>query len=170
VIGFVRTNSIKNKHFEFIPIDLSKTEKAMECRFIQILDAESIPLVNNFGMIGHVEHIGNILNLSILDIFNVNMISPAILINNFVKSYQQIACKKLVISIISGAARIAIELWSTYCAGKAALDMYSSVAQLDRDTIKPLFPIKFFAVAPGILDTQMQAEIRRVSPVSFGDV
>jgi benzil reductase ((S)-benzoin forming) len=170
IIGFSRTNSIKHERFEFIPIDLSKPEKAMEFRFIQILDAESITLVNNSGTIGHIEHVGKISNQSILDSFNVNIVSPAILINNFVRSYQQFASKKTVICLSSGAARYAIESWSSYCAGKAALDMYSSVAQLDQDRIKPLFPVRFFAVAPGVVDTKMQEEIRQVSADSFGDV
>jgi benzil reductase ((S)-benzoin forming) len=170
VIGFSRTNSIKHEHFEFIPIDLSDTAKAMQFSFIDIIDAESITLINNSGMIGQVDHMGKIDNLSITKTFNVNVVSPAILINNFINAYQNISCKKLVINISSGAARNPIESWGAYCSSKAALDMYTSVAQLEQNVLDPPSPVKFFSVAPGIVDTQMQDQIRNVSHDSFGEV
>ena len=170
VIGFSRTNSVKHKHFEFIPIDLSDTAKAMQFSFIDIIDADSITLINNSGMIGQVDHMGKIENNSLIETFNVNVISPAILINNFIIAYQNISCKKLVINISSGAARNPIESWGAYCASKAALDMYTSVAQLEQDVLDLSSPVKFFSIAPGIVDTQMQDQIRNVSHDSFGEV
>jgi benzil reductase ((S)-benzoin forming) len=170
VIGFSRTNTIKHEHFEFIPIDLSDTAKAMQFSFIDIIDADSITLINNSGMIGQVDHMGKIDNQSITETFNVNVVSPAILINNFIKAYQKVSCKKLIINISSGAARNPIESWGAYCASKAALDMYTSVAQLEQNVLDPSSPVKFFSIAPGIVDTQMQDQIRNVSHDSFGEV
>jgi len=170
VIGFSRTNSIKNERYEFIPVDLSIPDNAINFRFIPIIDAESITLVNNSGILGHVEHIGNLNNQSIIESFNVNVVSPAILMNNFVKAYQNNSCRRMVVNISSGAARRAIGSWSIYCSGKSALDMYSSVAKIDQDIVKPASPIRFFSVAPGIVDTQMQKEIRGIDSNSFSEV
>lgn len=170
VIGFSRTNSIKHKHFEFIEIDLTKPEKVMDFRFINIIDAESISLINNAGMIGHVEHVGLIDNNSIVDVFNININAPAILMNNFIKAYQDVPCRKLVINISSGVSKYPMESWSAYCSSKSALDMFTSVASLEQRILNPEFPIVLFSVAPGIVDTKMQDEIRNVDKSSFSGV
>ncbi len=170
VIGFSRTNSIKHERFEFIPIDLLHPDEAKHFRFIKIIDAESICLINNSGMIGSVEHLGKCDNQSIIDTFMVNTISPAILTNNFINAYHDFSCKKVIVNISSGAARYPIESWSTYCSSKSALDMFSTVGQLEQDLIKSKYPYKFFSVAPGIVDTKMQDEIRDVNETSFSDV
>jgi benzil reductase ((S)-benzoin forming) len=170
VIGFARTNSIKHERFEFIEVDLTIPENAIKFRFIPIIDADSISLINNSGMIGHIDHIGQIDNQSLIDTFNLNAISPAILINNFVKAYQSFKCKKLIINISSGAARYPIESWSAYCASKSSLDMIASVGKLEQNLPGATSNFKFFSVAPGIVDTQMQDEIRNASQFSFGEV
>lgn len=170
VIGFSRTNSIKHVHFEFIKIDLTKPEQVNDFRFINIIDAEHIVLINNAGMIGLVEHVGKLDNQSIINVFNINAIAPAILTNNFVKAYKAFCGKKIVLNISSGASRHAIESWSAYCASKAALDMFTSVSGFEQGLLYSDNPVRFISVAPGIVDTKMQDEIREVNKNSFNDV
>jgi len=170
VIGFARSNSIRHKHFEFIEIDLIRPEKVMEFRFIPIMDAERITLVNNAGMIGQVEHVGLIDNQSITDVFHLNLNSPTILMNNFVKAYQTFPCPKVVLNISSGASKMPVESWGAYCASKSALDMFTSVSALEQEKMMQNYPVRFFSIAPGIVDTMMQDEIRKIDRVSFSEV
>ena len=65
--------------------------------------------------------------------------------------------------ISSGASLRPIGSWSAYCVAKAGLDMWSRcVAEEGRDS-----NISSVSVAPGIVDTGMQAEIRGTSPEDF---
>ncbi len=75
---------------------------------------------------------------------------------------------KSIINISSGAGRHPIESWSTYCASKAALDMFSNVLNNEQEITNDGF--KVFSVAPGIIDTKMQDEIRTANFNDFNGV
>ena len=170
VIGLSRNNKIKHKHFEFIKIDLSEFNSTEEFQFIDIHDADKIILINNAGILGNVKHIGNTDNFSIYQTLMVNTISPAILTNNFIKAYQKVDAEKIILNISSGAGRHAIESWGAYCASKAALDMFSQVVSVEQSLTTKTNPIKIFSVAPGIIDTQMQDQIRKTNKNDFSMV
>ncbi|MGE8488716.1 MAG: SDR family NAD(P)-dependent oxidoreductase, partial [Paraburkholderia nemoris] len=57
--------------------------------------------------------------------------------------------------ISSGAARNAYPGWSIYCATKAALDHHARAVALDANRA-----LRICSLAPGVIDTNMQAEIR----------
>jgi benzil reductase ((S)-benzoin forming) len=123
-------------------------------------------LINNAGWIGEISHIGKLSNQSISHIFEVNTIAPAILMNAFVKVYGKMkGAKRIVINVSSGAATKAIDGWSGYSASKAALNMLTQTAQIEAELDQS--GIKFFAVAPGVVDTEMQQEIRNASSDDF---
>jgi NAD(P)-dependent dehydrogenase (short-subunit alcohol dehydrogenase family) len=69
----------------------------------------------------------------------------------------------VLLNVSSGAARNAYAGWSAYCAGKAAVDrMSESIALEETDA-----GLRVHAVAPGIIDTDMQAMIRSSTPEEF---
>ena len=65
--------------------------------------------------------------------------------------------------ISSGAALRPIPSWSAYCVAKAGVEMWVRCAAVD------LAPrgITVIAAGPGVVDTQMQAEIRAANPEEF---
>lgn len=68
-----------------------------------------------------------------------------------------------VTTISSGASLRPVESWSAYCVSKAGLDMWTRcLAAESKDK-----NISAIAVAPGIVDTGMQLDIRSVSPELF---
>ena len=69
---------------------------------------------------------------------------------------QIVSCGLDWFNISSGAANSAIASWSTYCATKAALDKLTNVIAEEKHA-----NLTVFSVHPGIVDTQMQAEIRK---------
>lgn len=69
----------------------------------------------------------------------------------------------VLLNISSGAARNAYAGWSAYCAGKAAVDRMSESIALEEAGSG----LRVHAVAPGIIDTDMQAMIRDCSPEQF---
>jgi NAD(P)-dependent dehydrogenase (short-subunit alcohol dehydrogenase family) len=72
----------------------------------------------------------------------------------------------VLINISSGAAQNAYAGWSAYCAGKAAVDRMSESIALE----EAAHGIRVHAVAPGIIDTDMQSMIRQCSSEQFPKV
>lgn len=132
-------------------------------------DFEKVILINNAGWIGEIAHLGKLSNESLRQIFEVNTIAPAVLMNEFVKRYGKLqGVKRIVINISSGASSKAIDGWSGYSASKAALNMLTQAAQTESDIDQTV--IRFFAVAPGVVDTEMQQNIRNASLDGFSSL
>jgi NAD(P)-dependent dehydrogenase (short-subunit alcohol dehydrogenase family) len=72
------------------------------------------------------------------------------------------AAERRVLQVSSGAGRNARAGWSVYCSTKAAVDHHARCVALDAP---PRFRIS--SVAPGVIDTEMQAEIRATTDERF---
>ena len=153
VFGYSRTNQIENKNFTFTKIDLSNIEEVQKLRFPDIDVASDFLLVNNAATIGSILPIHKKTNEEILREYNLNIISPTLLSRKFINNY---ANKRLLINISSGAANNPIPSWSTYCATKSGLDMLTKVIHKEKHE-----NLKIFSIHPGVVNTNMQEEIRK---------
>lgn len=72
----------------------------------------------------------------------------------------------VLVNVTSGASTRPYAGWATYCASKAAVDQLSEVLALEERRNE----LRVHAVAPGIVDTDMQAAIRASSPERFPEV
>ncbi|RPH32949.1 MAG: SDR family NAD(P)-dependent oxidoreductase [Bacteroidales bacterium] len=165
VYGFSRTCSIENPNYKHVTIDLSNIEEVLSITLKNHPGAYKVVLINNAGIIGDVKPIGKQSNESIVNVFNLNTICPAILSNKFIQAYKGEDVSMVIINISSGAARRPIESWATYCASKAAIDMFSQVQQAENGYDSK--NLKIFSIAPGIVDTNMQEQIRTTKPQDF---
>ncbi len=71
-----------------------------------------------------------------------------------------------LVNLSSGAATSPRRGWAVYCASKAAVEMLTEVVGLEERSSGLLA----YAVAPGVVDTDMQALIRATPAESFPDV
>ena len=71
-----------------------------------------------------------------------------------------------LVNVSSGAASTPYRGWAAYCASKAAVEMLTEVVGLEEADAGLLA----FAVAPGVVDTDMQARIRATPEERFPDV
>ena len=62
---------------------------------------------------------------------------------------------KRILHISSGAARNPYAAWGIYCATKAALDQHARSVALEK-----IRGLRICSLAPGVIDTEMQAELR----------
>ncbi len=69
----------------------------------------------------------------------------------------------VLVNISSGAATTPYAGWAAYCASKAAVDHLTRVVAAEEAESG----LRAFAVAPGVVDTGMQAAIRESSPDRF---
>lgn len=165
VYGIARSQTIEHPNYVHLTKDLSKLNDVESIHFPIIDTSEKIILVNNAGMVGDVKHVGNIDNKAIIDSYNLNLIAPAILSNNFIKTYKNASAEKTILNISSGAGRHPIDGWNVYCSTKAGLDMFSQV--LNEEIAIDESNIRVLSLAPGIIDTGMQTEIRSASQIEF---
>ena len=169
VIGISRKQSIEASNYEHYALDLADLTAVQSFEFKPHADATRIVLINNAGMLGEVNHIGRVADKMIIDTYNVNLVSPAILSNKFAQCYQTLAAKKVVVNVSSGAGKKSIDGWSTYCSTKAGLDLFSATMQLEQ-TLNKKSPIRVISIAPGIVDTEMQAQIRTSDAADFSRI
>lgn len=120
-------------------------------------------LINNAGWIGEIKPLGKLNPKGIQRALNLNLIAPMILTNAFVEAYGPREGHKIICNISSGAAHKPLSGWGEYCSSKAGLAMFSQVAN---EELKEL-GFRVFSLAPGIVDTAMQSEIRQAYEEDF---
>jgi benzil reductase ((S)-benzoin forming) len=119
-----------------------------------VADAHTAVLVNNAGLL---KPIGPPESQEIEDVGRavaVNVGAVLMLTAAFARATADIADRR-VLHISSGAGRKPYAGWSIYCATKAALDQHARCVALDNS---PRLLVS--SIAPGVIDTEMQAEIR----------
>ncbi len=125
-------------------------------------------LINNAGVVTPVARFDHLDAAALANNLTVNVAAPMLLAARFATLTRGIATTRLVVNISSGAANRAIEGWSAYCAAKAALEMATRVAALETTRADPTLAI--CSLAPGVVDTAMQAVIRDTKAENFPDV
>ncbi|MBN7815258.1 SDR family NAD(P)-dependent oxidoreductase [Algoriphagus pacificus] len=129
-------------------------------------DFEKIILLNNAGWIGEIKPIGNLQPKKLRTQVNVNLLAPMYLTNAFIKFYKTHQAQKIVCNISSGAASRPVSGWGGYCSTKAALAMFTLVAAKENKSET----FHFYSLAPGIVDTGMQGEIRDSNESDFPEI
>jgi benzil reductase ((S)-benzoin forming) len=165
VHGLSRGHDIHHANYQHHTIDLSNPDQAASFTFEANSDAGKIVLINNAGTVGELMKLGALDNAKMVNDYHINLVSPSILINNFINTYHDHPAEKQIINISSGAGKTPIDTWSVYCAAKAGLDMFSRVLDTEQDIAPKGF--KVFSVDPGIVDTQMQTTIRSADQTHF---
>lgn len=170
ITGYSRTCTLTDSKYKHEFIDFSNIGELEKIYFPVLKNAESIVLINNSGVLGELKKVGALSNQIIENVLKVNSISPFILMNKFIESYQNYKCEKTILNISSGAGRNPGDSWSVYCASKSALDMFSLVAQKEQNLIQKEMQIRVFSVAPGVVDTPMQDYLRSIPSSDYSGV
>jgi NAD(P)-dependent dehydrogenase (short-subunit alcohol dehydrogenase family) len=69
----------------------------------------------------------------------------------------------VLVNITSGAALGGYAGWGAYCMGKAAVDRLTECVQLEEASLG----LRAYAVAPGVIDTDMQRTVRALDEERF---
>jgi benzil reductase ((S)-benzoin forming) len=165
VVGIGRTHTIAHENYQAIEADLSDAEslKKAENWFQPNALAEKIVLVNNAGQLGNINYVGNQLATDLIKTYTLNLIAPAVLSNAFIKQFSN--QNKTIINISSGAAWNAYDGWSAYCATKAGLVMLGKTIKKENQINKRKLVV--FNISPGIIETEMQVQIRNAQESQF---
>lgn len=123
--------------------------------------SETVLLINNAGTVQPVGPLGSQDATAIGRAVDLNVTTPLLLANAVVAA-SPMAQDRRILHISSGAGRSAFPGWSVYGATKAALDHHARAVVLDG-----VSGLRISSLAPGVVDTDMQAEIRAISPERF---
>ncbi|MDR3269958.1 MAG: (S)-benzoin forming benzil reductase [Peptococcaceae bacterium] len=158
---------------EFIAWDLSdpgKIEALIDELFAKIdrSRAQTISLVNNAGVVSPIHPLPDCQAGAVVYNIQLNLIAPMLMTAQFIRRTADWPIEKRVVNISSGAGRKAYYGWASYCAAKAGVDLFSQCVGLEQQ--EAAFPVKIVSLAPGIVDTDMQQELRAAHKEDFAQV
>ncbi len=129
------------------------------------LTASRYLLINNAGSLGPVGQFDTLKDaVAVSDTFNLNVTSAMLMTTALLRATKHLDADVQVVNISSGAGRSPTAGWGVYCATKAALDMYTRVARLEAPRAR------LVSLAPGVIDTTMQQDIRSTAAQDFPDL
>ncbi|MGU7769996.1 SDR family oxidoreductase [Burkholderia sp. MR1-5-21] len=123
--------------------------------------ASTVLLFNNAGTVEPIGPLDVQDPTAIARAVSLNVTTPLMLSAALAKAASD-ATDQRILHVSSGAARNAYAGWSIYCATKAALDHHARAVTLDATR-----GLRICSVAPGVVDTGMQATIRSTSTDNF---
>ena len=126
-----------------------------------IENATLLLLINNAGLVTPIGPLHAQNPLEIARSVQLNVTAPMVLsamVAQRLKNGQELR----VLHVSSGAGRHPYPGWSVYSATKAALDMHAQTVKLDGQA-----NVRICSLAPGVIDTGMQAQIRETDVKLF---
>lgn len=156
-----------------VSVDLSRPERAADLisesiQGINPDECEDIVVISNAGTLSPIGPSSRKPAHEVEANINTNLTAPILALSRVIAHFQGARCRKVIATISSGAARKAYSGWSLYCAAKAGMEAYISALALEqKGEVTPCIPI---IIDPNVIDTDMQALIRRTSPRDFPDV
>lgn len=125
-------------------------------RIVFIHNAGTLTPVGFAGEVDSDDYVSNVL---------LNSASPQVLGDRFISIAEESGVPAQFQVISSGAGKRPFLGWSSYCAGKAAGDMWVRTAGLERTSRNSAVTI--VSVGPGVVDTDMQGHIRSQTEETF---
>ena len=115
---------------------------------------QSALLINNAGIVQPIGPLDRQDPLEVARAVALNVAAP-LMLSSALATKTPSAADRRILHVSSGAARTAYPGWSVYCATKAALDHHARAVVADK-----LPALRICSLAPGVIDTDMQAELR----------
>ena len=165
-------------HLEQWAQDLSDTTETAE-RLARWLDSLHPPgllsatLINNAGMIPTIGPLDRCPLSEMQQALRVGLEAPMALTGVFLRITQGWVDKgwsgpRKVLNISSGLGRRAMASQGPYCAAKAGMDHFSRCVALEQ--ARQPSGARIVSLAPGVIDTDMQTQLRAGDPQAFPDV
>lgn len=117
--------------------------------------------VNNAGILGPIDPLRDADPGAVAENLRVNVLG---VVHGTQAFLRHCGPDPVLVNISSGAASRAYAGWGAYCASKAAVERLTDVIALEEPGLRA------YAVAPGVVDTDMQAQIRATPAERFPTV
>ncbi len=127
----------------------------------------SATLINNAGMIPHIAPLSALDPDELAQALRVGLEAPLLLTAAFLGATESWAVPRRVLNISSGLGRRPMASQAAYCAAKAGMDHFTRCLALE-EAAKPN-GARVCALAPGVIDTDMQVQMRSANAAEFPD-
>jgi benzil reductase ((S)-benzoin forming) len=153
-------------------IDLAQPEAAATRLEVWLADIApgglaGVTLINNAGALPRIAPVSALPALDIAGALRVDLEAPMVLTSAFLRATAAWPVPRKVLNISSGAGRRPLGSQATYCAAKAGLDHFTRCVALE-EALRPN-GAKLCSLAPGVVDTDMQAQLRGAAAADFPD-
>jgi NAD(P)-dependent dehydrogenase (short-subunit alcohol dehydrogenase family) len=128
---------------------------------------ESLTLINNAAGLAALAPLGDVDAADLSQALRVGLEAPMLLTAAFLDASADLHVPRKVLNISSGLGRFAMAGSAVYCAAKAGLDHLSRALALE-EAARPN-GAKIVSLAPGVIDTDMQLQLRSADPQAFGE-
>lgn len=122
--------------------------------------------INNAGVLAPISPLRDIGSEEFREHIDINLTGVFLGSRCFVRHVRSHEDPGVLINVSSGAAWGGYAGWSAYCAGKAGVALMTQCIALEEASVG----LRAHALAPGVVDTDMQAMIRSSSEENFPDL
>jgi len=156
-----------------IDADFSRRESAVDTldatfREQSQHDWDEVVLILNAAQIGPIGPLSSSAPRDWWQNLDVNLTLNVSAAGLFLQHFQHSPARKTLAVISSGAAQTGIGGWGLYCLAKSGLErLAESIAEEQQNET---YPTQTINISPGLIDTEMQAEIRASDASQFADV
>jgi benzil reductase ((S)-benzoin forming) len=135
---------------------------------INISPFTNMALINNAAMIPTISPFSEAIAREQILTLRVGLEAPMLLTGAFLSATKHFRGSRKVLNISSGLGRTPMASQSAYCATKAGMDHFSRCVALDEALASN--GAKICSLAPGVIDTDMQVQLRSAANGQFPDV
>ncbi len=138
--------------------------------WLRALDPEALAsatLINNAGVIPAVVPLRQANPAELAHALRVGLEAPMQLAAAFLGATQSWTVPRRLLNISSGLGRRAMASQAAYCAAKAGMDHFTRCLALDEATRSN--GARVCSLAPGVIDTDMQLQLRSADATAFPD-
>ncbi|MEX2279242.1 MAG: SDR family NAD(P)-dependent oxidoreductase [Acidimicrobiia bacterium] len=167
VVVFARRSGPVGRH---VPVDLATHDGWDTLAGVvesEMASADAVEMFHCAGTLTPIGFAGEVDAAAYRTNVLLNAAAPQVIGDLFLRLVAARQVPATLVMITSGAARHPYPGWSAYSAGKAAMDSWVTAVgaeQSERDGVKVV------AIAPGVVDTPMQGEIRQTDASDFPSV
>ena len=136
--------------------------------WLEEIDARQVTsasLINNAGVVGSAGPLDKCDAATIAMALRVDLEAPMQLTAAFLAATAHWKLARKVLNVSSGLGRRPMAGAALYCAAKSGMDQFSRCVALEQDGQPNA--ARIVSLAPGIIDTDMQTELRAGDPVLF---
>ena len=134
------------------------------------LDADtyaSVTLINNAAVLPRIAPLADASSADIASVLRVGLEAPMQLCAAFLSATRDWRGARRVLNISSGLGRRAMGSQAAYCAAKAGMDHFTRCLALDEARLPN--GARVCSLAPGVIDTDMQVQLRGADAAAFPD-
>ncbi|MCA1690655.1 MAG: SDR family NAD(P)-dependent oxidoreductase [Acidimicrobiales bacterium] len=166
IIGISRSQAEGTEHLEADLADPASWPSVGESFKSELegFDGDRVVFVHAAGTIEPMGFAGEVDTDAYSTNVVLNSAAPQVLGHLFLKAARDVDAQRHLVMLTSGAAKSVYPGWSSYGAGKAAIDQWVrdvGAEQSERGGVEVI------SIAPGTVDTGMQQQLREVSEEDF---